>query len=409
MLIQYSVENYKSIKEEISINFRADSKAKDTGWIIDNENKKQLMYKAIGLIGPNASGKSNIIDSFMFALNFIIGTISRKEISMINIESFQFDEEFSRKPSFFEFIFFWQGVKYVYGFSVNASEVIEEYLLAYYTAKPKTIFDRTEGQKYDFKGNDVRTQRELSGKTNNNRLYMPVAAEWGYQPLKVVYEWFQFITRQYGSYDVSAMIGEIIAHPQRKQMLIQELQRADFNIVDIYAEKEKRDKRALDFVERIFKEVFGEMKEISFPEEELVVRLVHKNVHGNKFDISLNQDSAGTSEIVQNIAELLYISRQGGFILEDELGRAYHTKLTQHFLEMIKSTTENEGNVQILFSSHDTKILNMMNPDQIYLVDKDEEGATYVKLLSDYLIREHDNIELGYLKGRYGSIPYMKG
>ena len=42
-------------------------------------------------------------------------------------------------------------------------------------------------------------------------------------------------------------------------------------------------------------------------------------------------------------------------------------------------------------------------------MDKDETGATVVKLLDDYLIQENDDIELGYLKGRYGGVPYMKG
>lgn len=68
----------------------------------------------------------------------------------------------------------------------------------------------------------------------------------------------------------------------------------------------------------------------------------------------------------------------------------------------------NCGKAQLFFSTHDTKILNLLNPEQIYLVDKDEDGATYVKLLDDYLIREKDNIELGYLKGRYGAVPNIK-
>ncbi len=42
------------------------------------------------------------------------------------------------------------------------------------------------------------------------------------------------------------------------------------------------------------------------------------------------------------------------------------------------------------------------------LIDKDDEAATFVKLLDDYCIREKDNIELGYLKGRYGAIQYTK-
>ena len=76
---------------------------------------------------------------------------------------------------------------------------------------------------------------------------------------------------------------------------------------------------------------------------------------------------------------------------------------------MFRSKVVNPGQAQLFFTTHNTKILNMVNPDQVYLVDKDETGATVVKLLDDYLIQENDDIELGYLKGRYGGVPYMKG
>ena len=99
--------------------------------------------------------------------------------------------------------------------------------------------------------------------------------------------------------------------------------------------------------------------------------------------------------IFGNMAELLYLSKNGGLILEDELGNSYHSKLTEHYLNMIKDRDNNPGNVQMLFSTHDTKVLGFLNPGQIYLVDKDEQGATVVKLLDDFVIREKDNIELG--------------
>ena len=83
-------------------------------------------------------------------------------------------------------------------------------------------------------------------------------------------------------------------------------------------------------------------------------------------------------------------------------------KLTEYFIELFNSNKVNCGKAQLFFSTHDIKILNLLNPEQIYLVDKDEDGATYVKLLDDYLIREKDNIELGYLKGRYGAVPNIK-
>ena len=78
MLIQFSVENYKSIREEVIINFCAEKKNESGKWACLSESTNPI-YKCIGLIGPNASGKTNIIDALYFALKFIDRTISRKE------------------------------------------------------------------------------------------------------------------------------------------------------------------------------------------------------------------------------------------------------------------------------------------------------------------------------------------
>lgn len=409
MLVQFAVENFKSIKDEIVINFSADKKYHDSEWVIQADEIPVHLYKCIGLIGPNASGKSNIIESIYYAFRFILSTIKRRNISKIMVERFAYADIDKEKPVFFEFIFYQNGIKYIYGFSINDSEVMEEYLMGYFSAKPKTLFERSAGQHYEFKGNDVKTQREIAGKTNANRLYMPVAAEWGYVPLKTVYEWFEFHSRQYVDFNISQMLGEIIKKEDRKKILLQELQKADFNIKDIYIKNRKIDRRSHDFMEKLFIELVGENEEFQIPEIRPTIMVTHENGSGKVFEIDLDEDSSGTESFVENLAEFLYLSEQGGFMFEDELGKTYHTKLTQHFLKMFQSAFINEGNLQLLFTTHDTKVLKMVNPDQIYLVDKDEMGATVVKLLDDYVIRENDNIELGYLNGRFGSVPYMKG
>lgn len=418
MLIQYSVENFKSIKNEIVINFRADAKYQESDWVCQGLEGESGIYKCMGFVGPNASGKTNIIDSVFFALRFIQGTISRKERAVIHIEPFQMDAEYSRQPSCFEFIFIQNGMKYVYGFSVTRLEVVEEYLLRYVNeqTKPQALFERNEGHQYHFYGNDEPTQQQLAGRTNKNRLYLPVAAEWGYEPVKEAYDWFHLISRQYTDFNVKFMISSIIADEERKGLFLRELQNADFNIEDMYVKKQKLDERAIDAIDRYLNHFLGDLlggitdlPVVELEREKLDIRIVHKSPYGEAMDISMDRDSSGTSAVIENIAELLYLAKTGGLMLEDELGITFHTKLTHHFLKMVQNPAVNTGNAQLLFSTHDTKVLNLLNPDQIYLVDKDQEGATCVKLLDDYELSENEDIELGYLEGRFGRIPYMKG
>jgi len=407
VLIQYAVSNYKSIKDEIIINFARIDGESDDNWTIPVEEPRCRLYNVIGLMGPNASGKSNIIDSFYFAIRFIKNTISRKEKSKIKVEPFLLDDQTQKQPSSFEFIYIYQGIKYVYGFSVNSVRVEEEYLLAYYSAKPTTVFERQNGTEYRFRGNDVSRQRELSGKTNANRLYLPVAAEWGYDKLSGAYAWFENVFDQYENVRISDVLENIVVDEKKKSILLESLQKADFNITDIYVKKRKLEKQQIDVIREMIAKIVPEVEVDNIPESNPEIYVTHRNKGENEYSINLNDDSSGTKSIVYDIAELLYLS-QGGIILEDELGRNYHTRLTEYYLKLIGRLAPDHHRVQMLFASHDTKILNLLNRDQIYLVDKDEEGATFLKLLDDYIIREKDNIELGYLKGRYGAIPYMR-
>lgn len=412
MLIQYSVENYKSIRDEIIINFSADMNARDSEWIINDNHYNRDIYKAIGLFGPNASGKSNIVESLLFALRFINGTISRKDSSKISVEPFMLDIDSKNKPTSFEFIIYSEGIKYVYGFSVNTERVIDEYLMAYYSAKATTIFNRSDCTHYEFKGNDVKLQNEISQKTNLNRLYLPVASEWGYKKGKPVYDWFVNSFRQYNELKIGELIESVVKNQSEKEVLLNVLKKSDFNISNIFVKRHSIEKSQRDFFSQLMSNFIlqsgKDIDEFRIPESTPIIYLTHRSADGLEFSIPIEEDSAGTIELIYNIAELLYLGHGGGLFIEDELGKAYHTKLSHYFLNTFKQKSINRGNAQMLFTSHNTSLLNCVNPDQIYLVDKDVHGSTFVKLLDDYIIREKDNIELGYLKGRYGAIPYIK-
>lgn len=410
MLVQYSVKNYKSIKDEVIINFSATDKEANHKLLVDGE--MEPLYKAIGLVGPNASGKSNILDSLFFSLKFINSTIKRKESAKIKVEPFMLDKNSKNESSSFEFIFIEDDIKYVYGFSINSEKVEEEYLLAYYTKKATTIFDREAGreEEYNFKGNDIKIQTDISQKTNANRLYLPVAAEWGYKKVKPPYKWFEKMFRQYGNMNTSKVIEQVLLDEELKNILMEVLRKADFNITDIYLENKKIEKQQREALRVFLAQILGEGEVESdlVPEDRPIIWVTHKGMNGEVFSLELDDDSAGTESIIDNIAEFLYINNKGGLIIEDEMGRNYHTKLTEYFIGMFNDNVRNKGKAQMIFSTHDTKVLNLLRPEQIYLVDKDENGGTFVKLLDDYLIREKDNIELGYLKGRYGAIPNIK-
>ena len=406
MLIQFAVKNFKSIKEEIVLNFSASDTNEE--YVVKKEAHAHPLFHTIGLVGPNASGKSNIIQSVAFSLKFIVNTLERKESDKIGCVPFLLDKNNAKEDTSFEWIFIENDMKYVYGFSINNEIVTKEYLLVYKSKKPTTLFDRdTEREEvYDFKGKNLKIQKEIAKKTNANRLYMAVAAEWGLESCKIPYDWFVRMCRQYDGMDVTDVIGEVAKDEKLKSEMIDILSKADFNISDISIKHRKVDEESKEMMQKFLsiiakEEILKDNLEDTIPE----IWVTHKSGDGNTFKIKYDADSAGTIDLIRILALHIFLKKQGGLILIDEFGRNYHTKLTEYILKQINNS-KNET-IQMLFCTHETIVLKILKPEQIYLVDKTEDGATFVKLLDDYIIREKDNIELGYLKGRYGAIPYM--
>ncbi len=123
-----------------------------------------------------------------------------------------------------------------------------------------------------------------------------------------------------------------------KNLIIESLKQEDINISDIYIKNQKMEKEDVnilnDFFNKFFKDIDTSQTNIS--EEIPKVYVTHKNKNGKEFSIPLDNDSSGTQEIINNIAKIFYINSKGGIILEDELGKYYHTKLTQHLINLCK-------------------------------------------------------------------------
>ena len=62
-------------------------------------------------------------------------------------------------------------------------------------------------------------------------------------------------------------------------------------------------------------------------------------------------------------------------------------------------------------TTHETGILSldMFRRDQIYFTEKDaKSGVTDLYSLDEFSVRKTENIEKGYLMGRYGAIPFLR-
>ena len=78
---------------------------------------------------------------------------------------------------------------------------------------------------------------------------------------------------------------------------------------------------------------------------------------------------------------------------------------------MFHSSTSNPKGAQIVFSTHDTSLLeeSLFRRDQIWFTEKSRDQATKLYPLTDFSPRKKEALERGYLAGRYGAIPLFPG
>ena len=123
MLLQFSVENFRSYKDRAVLSMEASSDKELSSNVVDDGRNRTL--KVATVFGANASGKSNLF----LALTAAIMTIRFSHQIQVgqplfNLVPFMFDKEMHDKPSKFEFVFIQNGIKYVYGFSATRMEVV---------------------------------------------------------------------------------------------------------------------------------------------------------------------------------------------------------------------------------------------------------------------------------------------
>ena len=131
---------------------------------------------------------------------------------------------------------------------------------------------------------------------------------------------------------------------------------------------------------------------------------------GHLFELDFNEESDGTQRFFRLAGPWLDVLQEGRILCVDELNAHLHPLLVQYLVEMFHNQEKNPNNAQLIFTTHETSILNqeLFRRDQIWFTEKDEYNATTLYPLTDFRPRKGvENLERGYLQGRYGALPYF--
>lgn len=415
MLLEFSITNFLSFKDKVTFSMQAANENENGENVIINNGERIL--KTTALYGANASGKTNLIKAFTAAI-MMVRMSNNRQIGekLMQMEPFAFNDESKNKPCEFEFVFIVDGNKYIYGFVADKNKVYEEYLYEYFSAKATRIFERTNCNEYKFLQSDEGKLNAIKEKNTDNKLFLATATTWNYDKTKDAYLWFaKNIDTYTGGNFLNDFAIESFSNDKNeelKKFTLKLLEEADIVIKDFSVEIEERD--VDNNLLMLFKNLNIQNPTIPPKQRDVKIRMVHEvkddNNNIKEYDLNFISESLGTQILFSFAPILKDVFEKGKILVIDEIERSLHPSLVEMIIKFFHNSEINIGNAQLIFNTHDTNLLSLeiFRRDQIWFAEKNSEnGATDLYPLDDFPVRKKENIQKGYLNGRYGAIPFV--
>ena len=415
MLLRFSVSNHLSIREPQELLLSASAlRDEDAGLIPCSAAPGGAVLPLALIYGANASGKSNLIEAIRFMRRMVLYSHSKGEPGGgVPVRPFKLHNPRHHAPSRFEIDFVVDGMRYHYGFEASKKAFEQEWLYVFPSARQQVWFDRI-GDKFRF-GRELKGQNKVvADLARPNSLFVSAAAQNDHAQLSKVFNYFQSI----GGVQTLATPGEAIAK------LLPTSSALDPRVVDFLKDIRtgvvgyRANRRELPPAVRAFKgklatairETFGPDALAPDNEEEQVVsiELGYRADDGEIIYFELEAESAGTRRLLVVLSSTFEALDTGTVLCVDEINASVHTQASEAVVKRFCSRKHNQNGAQLIATTHDTNLLmsGSLRRDEVWLTEKDENGATHLYPLTDIETRAGDNVEKGYLQGRYGAVPF---
>ncbi len=419
MLVEFSVTNFKSIKSKQTFSM---TKAKGVELEESNSFKSEGMsnlalLRSAAIYGPNAAGKSNFIEA-MRTMAYIV-TESASELQRgdkLPVEPFKLDPQTRDSAAEFEVVFISKGIRYQYGFASTKNRITEEWLIAFPKGRAQHWFARLlnnkkEGYQWEM-GNALQGKKQLwIESTRSNALFLATAVQLNSKQLQPVYDWFDTILRTTTVTGwTPGFTASLCGDPENKEKVLNLLKAADIDIQDISLKKKMFDENDIpdDLPEEVKAKISKNMEGKEILDE---LHMMHEDSRGALIAFDFDEESDGTRKLFSFAGPWLDTLKHGSVLFVDELHDNLHPRLVQFLVELFHNNETNPNNAQLVFTTHETTILNqdVFRRDQIWFCEKGDDHATSVFPLTDFSPRKgRENLELSYLAGRYGAVPYVR-
>jgi len=379
MIISLTIGNYRSIRDEQTLNLSAEnlSDVHQGNFVLADSKEKTAVLRAAGLWGPNASGKSNVLLALKELVELVSGSHGYELDQPIKaFHPFLLDEMHAHSPVSFELEFIGRdGLRYIYTIEFTAKSIVHETLLFYPGAKPAKLFERTQDA-ITF-GAKLSGLRQIPYRENQSYLSMAAQHQQSSEQLKDVYRFIRddihIVAPGYGLVN-----NELLNAASYRQSLASLLSYADTGIT-----------------------------QVGFDEARLPV-FYHEN---SSQGFGLDDESAGTRRLYEIAPMLIYGLAKPGVWIVDELDCQLHPRIAELIVMLFHDRHANKARAQLIFTTHNTSLMSsdLFRRDQIWFTQKQDDGATVLVCLDEYgEVRGDTNFEKWYRQGRFEAVPEVR-
>ena len=392
MLCQFSFQNYKSYKDETTLDFQAASLPEFKDSLITYDKASELLPVS-AVYGPNGGGKTNLLQALSCVISIVVNPVNelgknRQELILQQknrVVPFAFDEVSANEPTAFR-LFFRNGAnEYCYFISVKADEIIQESLSRKKLTgkKPALLFERS--QETITLGSSL-NKKSINVNINPKLPYLSfLAINYDIPEINEVMSWFEScIVRSYADPEIDHQIM-LINDESNKNQLIHALNDMDIDIKDYRYDADN---------------------------QQLYMR---RSVGEKEYELSFTEESDGTRKLIAALPVILLALREGRLIIIDELDAKLHPKLLRYVIMLFKDKGINRYGAQLLFTSHDMYTLKstVFRRDEIWFAAENDNHESSIFSLHELRnedgerIRNTVSYNKQYLEGRYGADPYL--
>ncbi|MCM6773380.1 AAA family ATPase [Nocardia sp. CDC159] len=407
MLIRFEVSNFRSILEPVELSMVAIDRDRDAAR--EASMLGESLLTVAGIYGPNASGKSNVLAALRWISDAVRSSVQFWSES-IALDRFAFGDG-PRRTSQFSVEMLIAGVRYEYVVELDSARIHYEGLFHYPEKKRRRLFER-EGLHLVLQrglGDLSGTRQLLTDQTlalsAARRFEEPVVSDFATALLDLR---TRGVTRIFPGakepdWDTDSWFGRHVLQLERNSegFAPTDSERAEF-------ERTRNQALALlRLADLGIEDVEFVVDYSESPAGEILPRLVHRS-SAEAAPLDFAAESAGTRNWYQLIGLLLGTCHSGSILLLDEIDASLHPTLSAQLLHLFHDPTTNPRGAQLIFTTHDTSLLNHLNRDEVWFTEKHDNGATRLGALAEFAgerVRKSQNLENAYLHGRFGALP----